>query len=933
MSRKYDLRASGSTQSIASGTNNFKLNKTTGAYDTYTSDAGITSSDIVFIGKKSNISDRLDAVEKNISVLAAQAFISDSVDSDSGSSIIASKLKTARTISLTGDVTGSVSFDGSQSVSISTTSASNSIVLGTDTTGNYVASLVAGTGITLANNTGETATPTVTVDTSVIAQKVDTTYIGTTSVALNRSSANLALTGISSVALPGATSGTITLTPTAVAGTTTLTLPGTTDTLVGRATTDTLTNKTIAAGSNTISGIVNANLSGTAGITNANLANSSVTVTAGTGMSGGGAVSLGGSVTVTNAGVTALTTSSGLSANTSATGAVSITNTGVLSITTNTGLSTNASATGAITITNTGVTSNVAGTGISVSGATGAVTITNTGVTSAVAGTGVSVSAATGAVTFSIGQAVGTSSNVTFNDLTVAGNLTVSGTTSTINSTTLNVADLNITVANGAATVAAANGAGLTVAGPATPATLTYTSADDRWNFNKTLNATLVGNVTGNVTGSAGTVTSISGNTLTSGQITTGLGFTPYNSTNPSGYTSNTGTVTGVTGTAPVVSSGGTAPAISMAAATSTVNGYMTSTYAAKLDGIAAGATNVTNTNQLTNGAGYVTSAGSVASASNATTVGGLAVHSGTNNVANQIVRTDGNGYIQAGWINTVSGDNGTTAIDRVYASGDAYLRYYTPANFRTVLDVPTRGGSGASGTWSISISGSSTSCSGNAATSSSCSGNAASASTASGVTVNYNNASASSYQMLWGSGNAVYANSNVTVNPSTGYITTTSINASDWFRSSGSTGWYNSTYAVGIYATEAGNVRTYNSANFISAGSITAAGEVTAYSDVRLKSNIKTLEGSLSKILQMRGVEYDKDDAHRIGVIAQEVQTVFPEVISVEANETQLLSVNYGALVAPLIEATKELNAKIESQANEIAELKALVHQLLSTK
>ena len=47
-----------------------------------------------------------------------------------------------------------------------------------------------------------------------------------------------------------------------------------------------------------------------------------------------------------------------------------------------------------------------------------------------------------------------------------------------------------------------------------------------------------------------------------------------------------------------------------MPAATSAVNGYMTSTYASKLDGIAAGATNVTNTNQLTNGAGYVTSSG-----------------------------------------------------------------------------------------------------------------------------------------------------------------------------------------------------------------------------------------------------------------------------------------------------------------------------------
>lgn len=83
---------------------------------------------------------------------------------------------------------------------------------------------------------------------------------------------------------------------------------------------------------------------------------------------------------------------------------------------------------------------------------------------------------------------------------------------------------------------------------------------------------------------------------LTSGDVTTGLGYTPYNATNPAGYTSNTGTVTGVTATAPVVSSGGTAPVISMAAATASVNGYMTATYAAKLDGIAAGATANTGT-------------------------------------------------------------------------------------------------------------------------------------------------------------------------------------------------------------------------------------------------------------------------------------------------------------------------------------------------
>jgi len=101
----------------------------------------------------------------------------------------------------------------------------------------------------------------------------------------------------------------------------------------------------------------------------------------------------------------------------------------------------------------------------------------------------------------------------------------------------------------------------------------------------------------------------------------------------------------------------------------------------------------------------------------NSGTVGGLSVHSSRNNEANKVVRTDSSGYIQAGWINTTSGDNGTTAIDRVYASSDGYIRYYTPANFRTVLDVPTRAGSGASGSWGISVTGSSASCTGNAAT------------------------------------------------------------------------------------------------------------------------------------------------------------------------------------------------------------------------
>jgi hypothetical protein len=73
--------------------------------------------------------------------------------------------------------------------------------------------------------------------------------------------------------------------------------------------------------------------------------------------------------------------------------------------------------------------------------------------------------------------------------------------------------------------------------------------------------------------------------------------------------------------------------------------------------------------------------------ADNATTAGGLAVATGTNNVANQIVRTDGSGYANFGWINSISGDNGRGTIARVTASNDAYLRYYTPANFNSAMD------------------------------------------------------------------------------------------------------------------------------------------------------------------------------------------------------------------------------------------------------
>ena len=123
------------------------------------------------------------------------------------------------------------------------------------------------------------------------------------------------------------------------------------------------------------------------------------------------------------------------------------------------------------------------------------------------AGTGVTITA--GAI--AIGQAVGTTDSVTFDDVTVNGDLTVNGTVTTLNSTTVDIDDLNITLAKGAATSTAANGAGLTIDGAS--ATMLYTHATTSWNFNKPVivsgnvtGTTFIGNVTGNVTGTVSTL-------------------------------------------------------------------------------------------------------------------------------------------------------------------------------------------------------------------------------------------------------------------------------------------------------------------------------------------------------------------------------------------------------------------------------------------
>ena len=102
------------------------------------------------------------------------------------------------------------------------------------------------------------------------------------------------------------------------------------------------------------------------------------------------------------------------------------------------------------------------------------------------------------------------------------------------------------------------------------------------------------------------------------------------------------------------------------------------------------------------------------------------------------------------------------------------------------------------------------------------------------------------------------------------------------------------------------------------SGGNATFTGNVTAFSDARLKSDIKTLDGS--KVYAMRGVSYTTNGEAGSGVVAQELEQVASELVI--DNDDGYKSVAYGNLVGYLIEAVKDQKAIIDDLTKRIEEL-----------
>lgn len=748
--------------------------------------------------------------------------------------------------------------------SIANAKLANSTISGV-ALGGTLATLTLGDGLDGTSYNGSTAVTASVAAT--IARKADTTYIGSTAVALNRTSANLALTGISSITLPGATSGTVQLIPTATAGTSILTLPATTGTIITTGDSATVTNAMLAGS-----------------IANAKLTNSSVTVSAGTGLAGGGSVSLGGTVTLSHAEVTGATSVN--NSNGTVIQDLTFDTFGHVTGTASVNLDTRYLQAEADTL------NSVVG-----RGATTTTAITVGGLTT----TG---TVATGVLTTSGNATVG-------GTLNVAGDLVVSGTTTTVNTEEIKLADNNIVLNSNYVGNTPTENCGITVnrgGNVAAPNKILEWNEDvDKWSVGS--ETFIAGTFEGSLAGNAATATSagklttartingvsfdgsenitITANTTNALTVGSGIAFATGSEFNGSAARQiriDTGVVATLAGSQALTSKTYNGLTLTAADTGFTVAGGTTSKTLTISNTITLAASNDTSTLNI-GGGGTLGSAAFTAASAYATSAQGTKADSA--GAVNGIVKSNGSGTFSAA----------TAGTDYVVPSGSITGNAATATSAATLTTARLINGTAFNGSADITIKANTTNAltvgSGLALDSGSTfDGSAAVTITNAGVTG------------ITGTTNQVVASA------ATGSVTLSlpqSINtgANVQFGSLG----------IGTPASA-------------TAGEIRATNNVTAYysSDERLKTNVRKIQGALESVSKIDGVIYDWNETYladhgdvdgyfvrqdNSGVIAQQVEKVFPHVVA--DREDGYKAVRYELLVPLLIEAIKELKAEIE--------------------
>jgi cytoskeletal protein CcmA (bactofilin family) len=457
----------------------------------------------------------LDAQNTNVlgNLNVTGTVVGDVLGNLTGNADTASALLTARIIELSGDVTGSASFDGSSNINIAVTSNADSIELGTDTTGNYMVDVVAGTGVTITHTPGEGSTASV-----EIGQDVSTSA----SVTFAHVSADIAgnvtgdLTGNADTATTLETARTISLAGD-LSGS--VSFDGSTNVTI----TATVEPDSVALGTNTTGNFVNDVVAGT-GVT--------VTHTPGEGSSA--SIAIGQDVSIT-ASVTFAHVTADVAGNLvgdvtgNADTATALETARTISLAGDLSGSVSFDGTGDVTITATVQPDSVAlGTDT-----------TGNFMSDVVAGTGVTVTHTPGessTASIAIGQDVSTSASVTFGQVTISGDLTVNGTTTTLNTENLLVED-NIVVLNSNVTGSPTANAGIEVErGTSDNVALRWNETTDSWEITEDgttykniavgqdvetsssvtfahvasdVTGNVTGNVTGDLTGNADTATAL----------------------------------------------------------------------------------------------------------------------------------------------------------------------------------------------------------------------------------------------------------------------------------------------------------------------------------------------------------------------------------------------------------------------------------------
>ena len=105
--------------------------------------------------------------------------------------------------------------------------------------------------------------------------------------------------------------------------------------------------------------------------------------------------------------------------------------------------------------------------------------------------------------------------------------------------------------------------------------------------------------------------------------------------------------------------------------------------------------------------------------------------------------------------------------------------------------------------------------------------------------------------------------------------------------------------------------------------------------SDGRLKRNVVNIPNALQRVLALRGINFKWKDSHldgdslQMGLIAQEVERVFPEVVQTAEDKMGTKAVEYEHLIAALVEAIKELDGTVKAKDAQIAAQRIQIAQV----